>query len=236
MKNSKNNRSKSTNRIMRIIRIFAFIWITLLLVPLIYLRAKSEIPAILLYLCFGLVLWGGMIVFQKVLERTRLKGELEVANRECEEEEESKSANDEKPNLFSLAVIAGIAFLYIISDIVRMIQTMISKSSKGVPVEEYLAQYAGTLTLLICVAFIALILYNVSKGHIFESRNSWYIYGVGATIIISTMTQLQYWESTPMLPTPGVEIYYTLFGIFIIFLGRLFDIAVKLKNEQDLTI
>ena len=236
MKNEKNNRSKSTKKIMRMINIFAVIWITLLLIPTMYLRAKSDIPIVLLYMCLGFVFVGGMVVFQKVLERTRLKGALEEANRECEEEEESMSANDEKPSFQSLAVIAAAAAVITISDIVCTVQTIISKQGEGLTLEEYLPQCANALTLLLCCTFIAVILYNVSKKRIFNSRNSWCIYGVGTTIIISTITQAQYWESTPMLPNQNVQIYYMLFGILIIFFGRLFDIAVKLKNEQDLTI
>lgn len=231
-----NEKKPSTKKIMRIINIFAFIWMALLIVPLIYLRAKSEIPAILLYLCFGFVYMGGMIVFQKVLERTRLKGALEEANRELEKEEEMKSAKDERPGFRSLAIVAVVAMICAVAKAVETIELMISDYSNGLPVNAHLPQCINILTLLACGIFIAVILYNVSKRKVFDSRNSFCIYGVGATIIISTLLQSELWATTPMIPNDTVMMYYMIFGIFIVFFGKLFDIAVKLKNEQDLTI
>ena len=39
-----------------------------------------------------------------------------------------------------------------------------------------------------------------------------------------------------MLPNNTVAMNFSLFGVFIIFFGRVFDIGVKMKEEQDLTI
>ena len=89
--------------------------------------------------------------------------------------------------------------------------------------------------MLVCCIFIGIIVFNVSRKRIFDRRNSICIYGVGAAIIIGHILQIQLMGDAPIADT-DVLVYYSLLGIFIIFFGGLFDIAVKMKNEQDLTI
>lgn len=226
----------STKRIKRIINVFAAIWSVALVAAVIYLRIKSGIPAILLYMCMGFVYIGGMLLFQKMLERSRWSKEFEEANRECEEEDAKKSAADERPNFSTLTVVALIGFFIAISGCVDIVRDVISASANGFSLQEHLPQCVDILTLLICCTFIAVILYNVSKRRVFDSSNSFCIYGVGFTITVSTILQAECWETTTMIPNGNVTFYYLLFGIFVIFFGRLFDIAVKLKKEQDLTI
>ena len=153
-----------------------------------------------------------------------------------EKEEEMKSAKDERPGFRSLAIVAVVAMICAVSDAVETVSLMVSDYSNGLPINTHLPQCINILTLLACGIFIAVILYNVSKRRVFDNRNSFCIYGVGATIIISTLLQSELWASTPMIPNGNVMMYYLIFGIFIVFFGKLFDIAVKLKNEQDLTI
>jgi hypothetical protein len=62
------------------------------------------------------------------------------------------------------------------------------------------------------------------------------IYGVGVTLIISAVTQGEIWDSTLMVPNSTVAIYFSLLGMFIIFLGKLFEIAIKIKKENDMTV
>lgn len=226
----------STKRIKLIINIFAAIWSIVLVAAVIYIRIKSNIPAVLLYVCMGVVYVGGLLVFQKVLEHSRMKKEFEEANRECEEEEESKSAVDEKPDHLALTIVALIGFFMAISGCVDTVSSIITAPANGLTLQGYMPQCVEILTLLICCTFIAIILYNVSKRRVFDNRNSFCIYGVGATIMISTLLQNECWETTTMLPNGNVTFYYMLFGTFIIFFGRLFDIAIKLKKEQNLTI
>ena len=45
----------STKRIKRIINVFAAIWSIVLVAAVIYLRINSDIPAVLLYMCMGVV-------------------------------------------------------------------------------------------------------------------------------------------------------------------------------------
>ena len=226
----------STKKITGIINAFAIIWGVVLFAIVVCLRRKTDWPAFLLYLCMGLTYVGGLILFRKVIERSRYKKEYEEANREFEKEEEMKSAKDERPEFRSLAIVAVVAMTCAVSDAAETINLMMSDYSNALPINTYLPQFINILTLLACGIFIAVILYNVSKSRVFDNRNSLCIYGIGATIISSTLLQSEFWATTPMIPNSSVEMYYMIFGMFIIFFGKLFDIAVELKNEQDLTI
>ena len=231
-----NEKKPSTKKITRIINAFATIWAVVLFAIVICLRVKTDWPAVLLYLCFGFIYTGGLILFQKIIERSRYSKDFEEANREAEKEEEMKSAKDVRPGFRSLAIVAVVAMICAVAKAVETIELMISDYSNGLPINAHLPQCINILTLLACGIFIAVILYNVSKRRVFDSRNSFCIYGVGATIIVSTLLQSELWATTPMIPNDTVMMYYMIFGIFIVFFGKLFDIAVKLKNEQDLTI
>ena len=230
-----NKDGKSTKKITKIITIFSVIWQIILFAAVIILRVKTDIPALLLYGCMGVLYVGGLLGFQKGLENSRLKHEFEEANRECEEEEAKKTSADEKPDFFTLLVIAIFALIYSVSNAVDLVQNMISAHSADIPLSQYLPQFADTLTLLVCCIFIGIIVFNVSRKRIFDRRNSICIYGVGAAIIFGHILQIQLMGDAPTADT-DVLVYYSLLGIFIIFFGRLFDIAVKMKNEQDLTI
>ena len=81
MKNKKNDDRKSVNRITRIINTFSVAWLIVLLVIVFVLRVKSGIPSLLLYACMGVAYIGGFYVFQRILEKSSLKDELEEANR-----------------------------------------------------------------------------------------------------------------------------------------------------------
>jgi hypothetical protein len=230
-----NKDGKSTKKIARIINIFSVSWMIILFAAVMILRVKTSIPALLLYGCMGALYIGGLLGFQKGLENSRLKLEFEEANRECEEEEAKKSSADEKPDFFTLMAIAIFALIYSVSNAVNLVQNMISAHSADIPLSQYLPQFADTLTLLICCIFIGIIVFNVSRKRIFDRCNSICIYGVGAAIIFGHILQIQLMGDAPTADT-DVLVYYSLLGIFIIFFGRLFDIAVKMKNEQDLTI
>ena len=232
-----NKDGKSTKKITKIITIFSVSWQIILFAAVIILRVKTDIPALLLYGCMGVLYIGGLLGFQKGLENSRLKQEFEEANRECEEEDANKTSADEKPDFFSLLIIAVFALIYAVSNAVDLAQNMISAHSSGIPVSEFLPQCMNILTLLICCIFVGIIVFNVSRKRIFDRSNSICIYGVGAAIILGNILQIQLMGDAPTADTDALVYYsFSLLGILIIFFGRLFDIAVKMKQEQDLTI
>lgn len=234
MKTDEKN-GKSVKKITRIINILSVSWLIILSVGVFFLRIKTNIFPVLLYCCMGVLYIGGLIVFQKVIEHSSLKEEFEEANRECEKEEATKTLSDEKPDLRSLAAMALLAFIIAIFDTIGIVRTMIATHSQGQPIQEYLPQCADSLTILTCCIFIAVILVNVSRKRIFDRRNSICIYGVGVTVIFSYLLQNHLWGDT-IMTNLNTGVFYSLLGVLILFFGRLYDIAVKMKKEQDLTI
>ena len=105
----KKEKKPSTKKIARIVNAFAIIWGVVLFAIVICLFTKTDWPAILLYLCMGLTYIGGLLLFRRVIERSRYKKDFEEANREFEKAEEMKSAKNERPGFRSLAIVAVVA-------------------------------------------------------------------------------------------------------------------------------
>lgn len=236
MEKNKKNSEKQPKKIMRMLNVFAFLWATVLLAIVIYLRFTSEISPILIYLGMGIVYPIGFYVLQKVLEHSRWSAALEEANRECEEEEARKPASKEKPDMTSLTIMAVIAFICAIGDTWNIVSTIAADYSKGFPVQKYLPQCADMLTIILCCIFIAVIIYNVSKGRVFDNRNTFCISAVGFVVLINSLLQTHEILGTNDNLDFRHQMPYMLFGMFILFFGQLFGIAVKMKKEQELTI
>ena len=94
-----NKDGKSTRKITRIIKTFSVSWLIILFAVVMILRVKTDIPALLLYGCMGVLYIGGLLGFQKGLENSRLKHEFEEANRECEEEDAKKTVGEARQQI-----------------------------------------------------------------------------------------------------------------------------------------
>ena len=86
-----NKDGKSTKKITKIITIFSVIWQIILFAAVIILRVKTDIPALLLYGCMGVLYVGGLLGLQKGLENSRLKHEFE------EEIENARKRKQKRP-------------------------------------------------------------------------------------------------------------------------------------------
>lgn len=236
MEKDKKNNEKQSKKIMRMLNVFGFLWSIVLFAIVIYLRLTSEIPALLIYLGMGIVYPIGFYVLQKVLERSRWSAALEEANRECEEEEERKPASKEKPEMSSLIIMAVIAFIFAIGNTWSIVSTIMADYSKGLSIQKYLPQCADMLTIILCCVFIAIIIYNVSKSRVFDNRNTFCISSVGFVVLINSVLQTHEILGTSVNLDFRHQMPYMLFGMFILFFGQLFGIAVKMKKEQELTI
>lgn len=236
MEKDKKNNEKQSKKIMRMLNVFGFLWSIVLFAIVIYLRFTSEISALLIYLGMGIVYPIGFYVLQKVLERSRWSAALEEANRECEEEEERKPASKEKPEMASLIIMAVIAFIFAIGNTWSIVSTIMADYSKGLSIQKYLPQCADMLTIILCCVFIAIIIYNVSKNRVFDNRNTFCISSVGFVVLINSVLQTHEILGTSVNLDFRHQMPYMLFGMFILFFGQLFGIAVKMKKEQELTI
>jgi uncharacterized membrane protein len=199
-----------------------------------YIKAKYNLPTLVLYACSMPVQIGGFILFSKWLENSKWKDTVEEMEKEAEEEEAKSKPT---PGIFSLVVIAIICLGYSISNVIDITKGIFSNTHEAEHFFKVIVpDLMGILTLLACSILIAIMAYNVKKKKIFTRTNAKLIYAIGAIIIFSVVIQNHYWETTTMLPNNTVAMNFSLFGVFIIFFGRVFDIGVKMKEEQDLTI
>lgn len=86
---------------------------------------------------------------------------------------------------------------------------------------------------------IALIVRNIRKGIVFETSNAQLITWVGAVVLVGASLQLFISSladvKTPIAGGSNPMLYYLL-GMFIVFIGQIFHIGIRMKEEQDLTI
>ena len=89
--------------------------------------------------------------------------------------------------------------------------------------------------MTICGLCIFLILRNVKKEEVFVYQNSSLIQTIGVLIALNGLFQVTLSWVTP----EGVPTSYRIFvllGVFIIFMGYLFKMGVRMREEQELTI
>ena len=88
----------------------------------------------------------------------------------------------------------------------------------------------------VCSIFIWIMLSNVKRNEVFTKRNANLIVFIGVTVEITGL--LQYILGIFTLEGISRESFmiYLLLGVFILFIGCLFKIGIRMKEEQDLTI
>ena len=199
-----------------------------------YIKVIFDIPVPIIYMCTLPLFIGGIILLSKWLERSKWKDTVEEMNKKCEKEEEKSKPI---PGSFGLILLAIICLGFSIGNGIDLVGGIFSNAYEP---EHFLKVIVpdciGVFTLLACSVIISIIAYNVMKKKIFTSVNAKLIYSIGAIVIVSVIIQNHYWETTTMIPNDTVGLIFALFGLFIVFFGRVFAIGVKMKEEQDLTI
>lgn len=199
-----------------------------------YTKTKFNLPTIVLYIAYMPLFIGATILFSKWLEKSKWKDTVEEMEKECEKEEAKPKP---VPGIWWLILLVIICLGFSICNGVNIIEEIISNHHGHEHFFKVIVpDFIGILTLLVCSILIAIIAYNVYKKKIFIYTNAKLIYSIGAIVIFSILIQNHYWEATTMLPNDTVSMIFSLFGVFIIFFGRVFHIGVKIKEEQDLTI
>lgn len=164
------------------------------------------------------------------------KGRLRKTN-EAPKKDIKKTVELEKPlRSFNIFLFAFIGLAYSIVKGVYLIEAIVTCHTNNIPFKVIVPSCIETLTLILCSIFILLIAINARKKQIFTLRNARYIDCIGYTILLNTYIQHYYWNVTEMIPNMTVRHCFYLFALFTIFFGRLFAIAVKMREEQDLTI
>ena len=94
------------------------------------------------------------------------------------------------------------------------------------------------VTAVICTILIGIIAYNIKRKRVFIKTNAHLVQAIGWIVVASSI-------AIPMISKNFVDIHYVvsyplqylmLLGFFIVAIGYVFQLAIKIKEEQDLTI
>ena len=101
---------------------------------------------------------------------------------------------------------------------------------------QVLSRSITLVAMAVCSIFIRIMLSNVKRNEVFTKRNANLIVFIGVTVEITGL--LQYILGIFTLEGISRESFmiYLLLGVFILFIGCLFKIGIRMKEEQDLTI
>lgn len=99
-----------------------------------------------------------------------------------------------------------------------------------------LSRSVTLIAMAVSSIFIWVMLSNVRKKKVFIPLNANLIVAVGGTIEIAGILQFILGHFTSGGVDRGVFMIYLLLGAFILFIGCLFKIGIRMKEEQDLTI
>ena len=94
------------------------------------------------------------------------------------------------------------------------------------------------VTAVTCTILIGIIAYNIKRKRVFIKTNAHLVQAIGWIVVASSI-------AIPMISKDFVDIHYIvsyplqylmLLGFFIVAIGYVFQLAIKMKEEQDLTI
>ncbi len=202
----------------------------------IFVDRMFEIPSIVLRVLMYLLVILLMLGFTKWLERTWFKKSMPEIEEEIEKEIEESDTTISRGLVFMAVLVVGSFLMVIGSTASDLWNELMEAYREGKELKAFLPGFIGLFTMTVFAAVIGGIVYNISRGRIFASANATLIYGLGATIFLSTVVQLNCWDSTLMVPNSTVGTFYMVLAIVFFLLSRLFSIAIKMKEEQDLTI
>ncbi len=198
-----------------------------------YARIRFNVTPVLSMLVILPIFWCGVILLQKILERSRFAKTLDEMEQELTKEEEKK---EEKPSISRPVSIAVILLMVSAIKGVDLAGDFSADYEAGRFISDIVPEFIEILTILTCGIFLVLIARNLKRGKVFSMANVWLIYAMSVTLLVSVSVQNVYWDGTEMVPNSIVVLYYLLFIAMFTFFAELLRIAVKMKEEQDLTI
>lgn len=92
------------------------------------------------------------------------------------------------------------------------------------------------ISLVICYILIGIITYNVKQNKIYIKTNANLIKVIGAVVGISDFIPNIIYVILDLPIQTNLNHYLFIVGYFIIAIGYIFEHAIKMKEEQDLTI
>ena len=112
----------------------------------------------------------------------------------------------------------------------------LSRESTESLIWQMLPECITLFTMILCCICIMLILKHVKHNQIFTHKNAGYIMIIGGLIELNGLTQGVVSAFSPIEIIGHGHTIYILIGLFFLFIGCVFKLGVKMKEEQDLTI
>lgn len=151
--------------------------------------------------------------------------EKKINNREKEKQELSVI-------MMCLMVICGACVF-----IALLRALLFSMGEEALPWPQPLPDLVTLGIMAACCVLIYRMLHHVRHGQVFVRRNAHLIIWVGVLVEVNGILQQ---VCHYFIPTEGVDsqvyMIYILLGVFFLFIGCLFKLAVYIKEEQELTI
>lgn len=99
-----------------------------------------------------------------------------------------------------------------------------------------LPQSVTLLAMAVCSILIFCLLRNVKRKEVFTEENSTLIVAIGGIVELNGLLQGFFGTFVSVSNLRQTYLIYILLGVFILFIGCVFKIGVRMKEEQELTI
>ena len=99
-----------------------------------------------------------------------------------------------------------------------------------------LPQSVTLLAMAVCSILIFCLLRNVKRKEVFTKENSTLIVAIGGIVELNGLLQGFFGTFVSVSNPRQTYLIYILLGVFILFIGCVFKIGVRMKEEQELTI
>ena len=99
-----------------------------------------------------------------------------------------------------------------------------------------LPQSVTLLAMAVCSILIFCLLRNVKRKEVFTKENSTLIVAIGGIVELNGLLQGFFGTFVSVSNLRQTYLIYILLGVFILFIGCVFKIGVRMKEEQELTI
>lgn len=99
-----------------------------------------------------------------------------------------------------------------------------------------LPQSVTLFAMAVCSILIFCLLRNVKRKEVFTKENSTLIVAIGGIVELNGLLQGFFGTFVSVSNLRQTYLIYILLGVFILFIGCVFKIGVRMKEEQELTI
>ena len=149
--------------------------------------------------------------------------------------ENKKAQKDFEQDVISLKIYVYISFLWVIWEFYEVFKAC--NNGGGVKNEALTRGFSDSVILLLCIVLMSFIIHNMQKKKIFVKANANLIGAIGVIVAVSELVHnLIIAPIFDVCPAVSQNRFSFIIGLFILFISSVFRIAIKMKEEQDLTI